>query len=121
MLRSSVSYHESVSYLSTTSNREFFLPLFLFRIFVFDGPAPALKKRVLAGRSNKRKQKKDMEIETEFALFSKKIKLNSLNPSVNQEIDAPPEVEEIDLDPSSVFQITADDFALTGHDLEPAT
>jgi hypothetical protein len=36
-----------------------------------------------------------MEIETEFALFSKKIKLNSLNPSANQEINAPPEVEEI--------------------------
>jgi len=35
--------------------------------------------------------------------------------------EAPPELEEVDLDPSSVFQRTADDFASTGHDLEPAT
>ena len=28
---------------------------------------------------------------------------------------------EIDLGPGSVFQLTADEFALTGHNLEPAT
>jgi 5'-3' exonuclease len=65
-------------------------------VFVFDGPAPMLKRKTLAGRSNKRKAKKEMEIETEFALFSKKIKLNSLNPTAaNEETTAAPEVEEI--------------------------
>ena len=35
--------------------------------------------------------------------------------------EAPPDFEETDLDPGTVFQLTADDFALTGHNLEPAT
>lgn len=57
-----------------------------------------LKTKTLAIRSNKRKAKKDMEIETEFALFSKKIKLNALNPDAAASqgtSEAPPEVEEV--------------------------
>ena len=37
------------------------------------------------------------------------------------DVRSSPEIEELDLDPSSVFQLTADEFALTGHNLEPAT
>ena len=35
--------------------------------------------------------------------------------------EAPPEIEAQDLDPLTAFQRAADEFALAGHDLEPAT
>lgn len=78
-------------------------------IFVFDGVAPTLKKRILSERKRKRGQGKELEAETELQVFQKRLQLHALESLKNPSEIHPQEKKEIVVPPEQTFYIpTAD-------------